>query len=193
MDTATLAQKLLFTTNPRPVRIDAGLLSLAWCTYVGAVEDARGRVLNGQSESTKRTKAALALAWLRDGLRPGPLEPFTCRWVAHILDVDARWLVLNGVARIPLSGLKHWRQWRADFGKNRLASKPVTLRPCAYCGREMRLKTFQGDRKYCSAGCMVAHRRLGRARVDPFNSYQCFCSRVGVQPLTRNQWGVLCG
>jgi hypothetical protein len=191
---AAIVSKLCDTTGPRRPCIDIGVMNLAFCTYVGAVEDVRGRALSGQSDRTKRNNAALALRWLREGLRPGPLAPVcSLRWCAHVLDVDPKWLVWNGVARIPLSGLKHWRQWRADFGKNRLAPKPVTLRPCAHCGREMRLKTFHCDRKYCSAGCMVAHRRLGKARVDPFHSYQCFCSRVGVQPLTRSQWGVLCG
>jgi len=168
-------------------------MQLAFYTYAGAVEDARGRALNGQPERTKRNNAALALRWLRAGLRPGPLQPFSVRWCAHILSVDPKWLVQTGVQRLPLSGLTYWRQWKAEFGKNRQTKKPVTLRTCAHCGREMQLKSCQKARQFCTPRCTIAHRMSRKPKVDTYKSYQRFCRAVGCIPLTQTQWSILCG
>ena len=194
-----------FLINPnRPVRVDHGLRLLAWTCYCGAVEDCMGRHISScNAEKTRRLNAAQALQWLREGLRPGPLEPFTCRWCAHLLDMSPKQLVLGGVARIKNSGLRdNWRKWRAERGDNRIKRLPVLSKECAHC--HCTFTTKQEWRVFCSTACCNASRRqqqeqregttasVIRMGAPGYRGFADYCTLIGtLPPWTETQWRVM--
>lgn len=155
----------------------------------------------------RRTNAAEALRWLRSAGR-GDLSPFTPDWCAHILDMDARKLVRNGVARLGFRGLKDWRLWRAGRQQGRIKVRPLRHVTCAFCGTVFETRTGQ---QFCNQECAgkgQSARYLGKSRTaqppqeegtagsvgkDRYALYCLFCDRVGVSPASECWWRVLTG
>lgn len=147
-----------YSYHPEVVRIEVGLKQLSFVTLCNALEDAIGRTPLA-ARATRRTQAAQAIRWLRDRESVGP---FTLNWCSEILNVSAKHLANEGVDRIPNSGLKHWRLWRATRDVNRITFHPVLKITCPVCGAVIKARQ---PKTYCSRQCQVigmAERRVGR-------------------------------
>jgi hypothetical protein len=148
--------------HPDTVSIGLGLRQLAYTCATSALLDAQGRGVYPGKDG-RRQNAARALQWLRD---QQSTEPFSVRWCGDLLGVDPVRLALDGVARVPMSGLRHWRHWRANRALNRVALLPVMLKQCALCGSAF--TTTHVSQRCCGSQCATAltiRRRYG-PRVD---------------------------
>jgi hypothetical protein len=205
---ATFVGRLCDTPGPQRPRIALGLKQLAFATLCNAFEDAQGRTtaiyLRKGRQNRRRDNAAKAVQWLR-GYRTQDLTPFSIGWCAHVLDVPARTLALDGVHHVRNSGLMHWKTWRTERNFNRIKQSPLSPKVCVHCGDEFLVKDWQQDRRYCSAPCSTAAHRATRQRLSaprtpdvcgvasPYQTYTHYAQSVGVAPWTETQWRVMMG
>jgi hypothetical protein len=221
MDATTVARTLLFTTNPRPVRVSLGLQHLALSMVRNAFEDAMGRSVSvyvktgDDRQKERRLNSACAIKWLRQAGRlnvRGKVIPDDLRqeytlsidWCSEVLNVDAKYLAWNGIHCIPGSGLKHWHTWRAERDVNRVKELPLLRKTCLQCKRIFSTKNIR--RKFCSNACANASRRPAPRSPDVwtpqehvhvgapgYRGYEDYCAIVGVQPATPMWWRILAG
>jgi hypothetical protein len=169
-----------------------------------AFEDAMGRTVGARSNpdsehKRRRENAAKALVWLRSAGR-GDLAFGTPDHCAHVLNLDARWLVWNGVARLSGSGLKNWRKWKAERNECRVKPLPVQSKECRYC--HCTFTTKHERRQFCSTRCCNASRRQQpeQQQAQPihmgargYRGFVDYCALLGLQPAEESWWRLLAG
>ena len=176
-----------------PPTIDFGLHMLAFTCLTGALEDACGRGSNNNSDATdRRMRSCAAIKWLRDWRHPSPPTPFTIHWCSLILGVDAHTLALEGVHRIPFSGLLHWRRWRKDRDCNRIKRLPLLTRRCPQCHQRFRTKNKR--KIHCSQSCFARHQaQQPRARAITYERICEHCHRTyETRDVVRTYCSVAC-
>jgi hypothetical protein len=203
----------LVASHLRPSRLWIGGQQFALSLVSHAFQDACGRWTGTASRETSRRHAAHAIRWLRMAGRLNPLltgvpippalrEEYvgSLDWAADLLSTDAACLAHEGVHCVPGSGLKNWRTWREQRGNRTRPQAWREVRRCAFCNAQF----WPNHRRQTCCGTRCAQRRQAilrrpkpertpTPRPDAYASYVAFAANMGVVPLNRQQWGVLCG
>ena len=150
--------------HPETITVSLGMKQLAYAHCANAFTDAQGRGL------ARRQNACDAILWLRDMSTD---EPFSLRWCALLLGMDAHLLAYDGFARIPRSGLRHWREWQSTRNRNRIERLPRITKTCPQCGSTF---TTKHDKTYCSQSC--AHQAQVRPNPLVYSHTCAYCNQT---------------